>query len=132
VHPDAYLEMAETEERHWWFRGRRAVLQTLIRRLALPPDARILEIGAGTGGNLPMLSQFGRVCALELDDAARAIAVRKTGGRFDIRPGSCPDRIPFSDERFELIVLFDVLEHIHDDSRTLSGIWICANRLWKR
>jgi SAM-dependent methyltransferase len=122
VNPDAYIEMAETEERHWWHRARRAVLQTLIRGLALPPAARILEIGAGTGGNLQMLSQFGHVRAIELDDAALAIAIRKTGGRVDIQSGSCPDRIPFSSERFDLIVLLDVLEHIHDENATLAAV----------
>ena len=48
--PNAYLEMADTESRHWWFLARRALLSSIIGRLALPPDARILEIGSGTGG----------------------------------------------------------------------------------
>src|SRR5436190_3399732 len=122
MNPEAYLEMADTEARHWWFAGRRAILASLIQRFELRADARILEIGAGTGGNLPMLSSFGKVSALEMDDAARAIAIEKTGRRFDIRSGCCPANIPFMDERFDLICLFDVLEHIDDDSGTLAAI----------
>ena len=57
--PDAYLEMAETEAEHWRFRARRDVLQSVLRRLALPPRARVLEVGSGTGGNLDMLAEFG-------------------------------------------------------------------------
>jgi SAM-dependent methyltransferase len=120
--PNAYLEMADTESRHWWFVGRRVLLSSIIHRLTLPPNARILEIGSGTGGNLEMLSAFGRVSALEMDATARSIANKKTFDRFDIRGGFCPTDIPFSDEKFDLICLFDVLEHIEEDFSTLVAL----------
>ncbi|MEO7158344.1 MAG: class I SAM-dependent methyltransferase [Vicinamibacterales bacterium] len=122
MNPDAYLEMADTEARHWWFAGRRAVLASLIGQFELPANARILEIGAGTGGNLRMLSAFGKVSALEMDASARAIATEKTGGQVDIRAGFCPTDIPFGGEKFDLICLFDVLEHIDDDVGTLVEV----------
>jgi SAM-dependent methyltransferase len=120
--PDAYLEMADTEARHWWFSGRRAVLSYLIGNLDLPANARILEIGSGTGGNLQMLSSYGQVSALEMDATARSIASEKTGGRFDIRAGLCPRDIPFAGEKFDLVCLFDVLEHIDEDVETLIAV----------
>jgi SAM-dependent methyltransferase len=121
--PDAYLEMAETEAEHWWFRGRRDVLQTVLRRLALPPGARVLEVGSGTGGNLDMLAEFGTVSGLEMDSTARALCSQKTSGRFNIRAGRCPDDVPFGiepSERFDLICFFDCLEHIADDVGSLA------------
>ncbi len=42
---EAYIEMAASEDRHWWFRGRREVLQRVISGLHLPANARILELG---------------------------------------------------------------------------------------
>ena len=122
VNPEAYLEMAETEAHHWWFAGRRSVMACLISKFNLPAEARILEIGSGTGGNLLMLSAFGRVSALEMDAVARSISAEKTGGRFDIRAGRCPMDIPFLGEKFNLICLFDVLEHIEEDVATLVAI----------
>ncbi len=120
--PKAYRDMAETEARHWWFAGRRANLAAVLTSLRLPVDARILEIGSGTGGNLEMLAGFGSVTALEMDADARALATEKTGGRYRIVAGSCPDDIPFAGETFDLICLLDSLEHIEADAATLVAM----------
>ena len=120
--PEAYLEMAETEAEHWWFKGRRDVLFAVLRQLALPAGARVLEVGSGTGGNLSMLEHFGRVYGLEMDATARMLTDRNTGGRFDIRAGRCPDDIPFQNQRFDLICFFDCLEHIADDTGSLQAM----------
>lgn len=122
MNPAAYLEMAETESRHWWFTARRDILARMIGLLDLPKSANILEVGCGTGGNLDMLAKFGKVSALEMDDTARDIALKKTGNRYDIRSGYCPDVIPFKDQRFDLICMFDVLEHIEQDADTLKAL----------
>ena len=71
-----YEQMAQLDSRHWWFTARRRILDGVIERVVRPPnDARILELGAGTGHNLPMLSRFGRVEASELDTARHLYAV---------------------------------------------------------
>ena len=120
--PAAYIEMAETEGQHWWYVARRSILTSVLESFNLPRTARILEVGSGTSGNLDMLARFGRVSAIEMDDTAREISAKKTGGRFDIRPGVCPLEIPFSDEKFDLICMFDVLEHIEEASQTLAAL----------
>lgn len=122
MEPAAYIEMAEIQSRHWWFTGRRAILTSTIGQLRLPSNARILEIGCGTGGNLDMLATFGEVSAFDMEESARVLADKKTGGTHDIRAGHCPDNIPFQGERFDLICLFDVLEHIEQDTETLAAI----------
>jgi len=122
MNPAAYLEMAETESKHWWFVGRRAILSRIIEKLELPQNTKILEVGCGTGGNLQMLAKFGEVSALEMDATAREIAAKKTNNLYDIRAGYCPDDIPFDDQRFDLICMFDVLEHIEKDSETLISL----------
>lgn len=120
--PAAYLEMDETETAHWWFLGRRAILFKMLESLNLPPNAKILEVGCGTGGNLDMLAGFGEVHALEMDANARAIISRKTNDRYDVRAGHLPDEIPFRDQRFDLICMFDVLEHVDRDTEALAAL----------
>ena len=63
-----YDRMAELDELHWWYRARRDVLESLIRKsVKLPPNARILEVGCGTGHNLKMLERFGSADGIEID-----------------------------------------------------------------
>jgi SAM-dependent methyltransferase len=116
-----YDQMAELDERHWWYRARREVLAALIRRVVRPPaDARILEIGCGTGHNLPMLGGFGHVDALELDDEARAHAKKRLGR--EIMSAPLPELAGVPERHYDLIGAFDVIEHIDDDRAALASI----------
>jgi SAM-dependent methyltransferase len=118
----AYASLnAQEEGGHWWFTARRAILETLIAtRIAPRSDARILEAGCGTGGNLAMLSRHGAVDALEYDAEARAIAAARGIGR--IEAGMLPERIGFGQDRYDLIALLDVLEHVDQDRASLAAL----------
>ena len=113
--------MAELDEVHWWFLARRRILDRLIARVVRPPvAAQVLEIGCGTGHNLAMLGRFGRVDACELDPASRAIASKRLGRM--VKEAELPDLSMFPPDRFDLIVLADVLEHVKEDEAALQAI----------
>lgn len=119
---DAYFEMASLEKSHWWFVGRRRVLKAVIRELHSKPDIKILELGAGTGGNYELLAKYGAVTAIEMNDTARAI-FQSRFERADVRSGMLPDNLPLGPEdEFDLVCMFDVLEHIEDDLATLKVV----------
>lgn len=116
-----YDQMAALDQRHWWYRGRRAVLAELIRREIAPsPNAQLLEIGCGTGHNLGMLARFGHVDALELDDEARTLAENRLGRKVMNSP--LPELAGVPDRHYDLIAALDVIEHIDDDHAALAAI----------
>jgi SAM-dependent methyltransferase len=115
-----YDRMAAHDSTHWWYRARRDILADYLAREAkLPRGARILEIGCGTGHNLPMLARFGQVDAIEIDASARGIASERLG-----KPvGDAPlPELPGVDEKYDLIAVLDVVEHIADDVGALKGM----------
>ena len=117
-----FEQMAALDSRHWWFTARRRILDGLIERVVKPPaNARILEVGAGTGHNLAMLSRFGRVEASELDPVARKLASERLGR--PVLEAALPDLSMFPTGSYDLIALLDVLEHVVDDKGSLAAIF---------
>ena len=116
-----YDRMAELDERHWWYRARRGVISALIEREALPPrDGKLLEVGCGTGHNLPMLSAFGMVDAIEIDEAARALAEKRLGR--PIHGSRLPELSGIAEGHYDLIGAFDVIEHVDDDHAAVASL----------
>lgn len=119
-----YDRMAAHDSTHWWYRARREILADYLTRYgALPADARILEIGCGTGHNLPMLARFGAVEAIEIDDAARAIASQRLGRPVASAP--LPGLAGVERGAYDLIAVLDVIEHIEDDVGALGAMADC-------
>lgn len=113
--------MAELDQVHWWYVARRRILADLIRREAeLPQDARILEVGCGTGHNFEMLGRLGRLDALEVDGEARALASKRLGHAVGDAPLPGLPGVP--DRAYHLIALLDVLEHVDDRAESLASI----------
>ncbi len=117
---DFYLQYASVEDKHWWFVARRKILQQVICRLSLPKNAQILEAGCGTGGNLQMLSRYGEISAMELDETACQLANQRQITQ--VKRGSLPDNIPFASD-YDLILILDVIEHLDDDLSALKALY---------
>ena len=116
-----YDRMAELDSKHWWYRARREILAKLIdRKVAPPKNARILEIGCGTGHNLAMLGRFGSVEAIEIDEAARTVATKRLGSPVGDAP--LPELTGIGEGSYDLVAILDVLEHVKDDREALASI----------
>ncbi|TPG20376.1 class I SAM-dependent methyltransferase [Sphingomonas koreensis] len=119
-----YDRMAAHDSTHWWYRARRDILADYLTRYGgLPNAARILEIGCGTGHNLPMLGAFGSVDAIEIDPAARAIASTRLGKPVGEAP--LPELTGVDRGGYDLIAVLDVVEHIEDDVGALRAMADC-------
>jgi len=119
-----YDRMAAHDSTHWWYRARREILADYLTRYgSLRPGAHILEIGCGTGHNLPMLARFGDVDAIEIDPAARAIASERLGKPVGDAP--LPELPGVPRGAYDLIAVLDVVEHIEDDVGALAAMRDC-------
>lgn len=110
---DVYDNMRRIERSHWWFRARREILSDQLEQFGLSKDARILEVGCGTGGNLPMLARYGAVTGMEPDAESREYAMEQTG--ISVLPGFLPGPLPDFGGPFDLVTAFDVIEHVDQD-----------------
>ncbi len=117
---NSYVTMAENENKHWWFMGRRTILSQLVSSLKLTPNSNILEIGAGTGGNWAWLHALvhsdKQLNFIEKNALARELFFQKTG--HSALAGTLPNAMPPLPLQ-DLICLFDVLEHIENDQEAL-------------
>jgi SAM-dependent methyltransferase len=116
-----YREFAELHEaRHWWFVGRRRILAALLGDwLPARRDLRILDIGCGTGGMIPLLSAYGRVTGIDPAEAAIRYSRQRYDGAADLIRMDFPREAPDAGS-FDLVTLFDVLEHLDEDERALE------------
>lgn len=116
-----YDRMEAHDSTHWWYRARRDILADYLTQFGgLSERARILEIGCGTGHNLPMLSRFGEVEAIEIDPAARGIASERLGRAVGNAP--LPALPGVAHGAYDLIAVLDVVEHIEDDVAALTAM----------
>lgn len=71
-----YEAMFVVEQTHWWFAARRHFLETVwIRYIASARRTPVIaDIGAGTGGMVPFLRQFGSVIGIEPNAYGRQLA----------------------------------------------------------
>jgi SAM-dependent methyltransferase len=109
----------QAEDRHWWYRGRRTVLEGVIAGLGLPARARILDAGCGSGRNMLELIRFGTVTGVELSQTSVDLARKR--GMGEVVAGSVLE-MPFADDSFDLAVSLDVIEHLEDDLTALREI----------
>jgi SAM-dependent methyltransferase len=110
-------KLAELEDEHWWYRERRHLLAAEVRGLR-PGTA--LDVGAAGGGNTRVLRDLGwRATALEY--GAEGAGVARERGLATMRADAT--RLPGGDGSLDLVVAFDVLEHLEDDDAAVAEVF---------
>ncbi len=118
-----FAPLARIEDRHFWFRSRNRVIEGLIRRIEseLRPGYRVLEVGCGTGNVLRVLRRVctrGMTLGMDLFAGGMRFARQRTDAELIRGDVHAP---PFG-AHFDLIGLFDVLEHLPDDVEVLGAL----------
>ncbi len=124
-----YAIMDEVEGSHWWFVGRRAILESFLSRIFDNPKSKIknpkiLDVGCGTGANLEMLAQFGDAEGVDVSDDALEFCKLKG---LKTQKGLA-EKLPYADETFDLVTALDVVEHLDDDLAGLRDMFRVLKR----
>lgn len=134
MEPNEYARMHALETDYWWFVGRRAIIAELLRDVRRgggafrkdDPPFQLLDIGCGTGANLPMLSEvaIGNSRVTGLDYSPLALQFARTELRelpVCLLQGDALN-LPFKPGSFDAVTMLDVLEHLSDDRRALDQV----------
>lgn len=118
--PYFFDRLAQIEDRHFWFCARNRLIFELARKIssALKPCDLVLEIGCGTGNVLRALEAAfpnGRLVGLELWlEGLKHARTRSSALLVQADIGN----LPFG-KLFDLVGMFDILEHITEDQEAL-------------
>ena len=116
MHDKEVRKLTQLEDTHWWYAERRHLL---ARSVAGMPPGRALDIGAVGGGNSRVLARAGwQVLALEY--GAEGAAVGRERGLDVIQADAT--RLPVADRSLDLVVAYDVLEHIVDHDAAVREV----------
>jgi SAM-dependent methyltransferase len=119
-----YGIMDEVEGSHWWFVGRRAILESFLRTICSKLKTQdstlsILDVGCGTGANLEMLARFGTAEGVDVSDDALEFCRQKG---LKVQKGLV-ETLPYEDNSFDLTTALDVIEHLDDDIAGLKEMY---------
>jgi SAM-dependent methyltransferase len=119
LRPDELRALAAVERDHWFYRGKRKIVQAWMQHLGLPDGSGrpIVDVGAGTGILLSELERGGRTIGVEYAPTGLSLARETT--RSPLVRGSA-EAIPLADGTAQLVVALDVIEHLDDDARAVA------------
>jgi SAM-dependent methyltransferase len=120
--PTAFAAEARIEATHWWFVERRRLFASLLRKCKLPADAKVVDVGTGTGANLRLLKEIGFTDVTGIDPSADAARWCAEKGLGDVRFGDAR-ALPLPDQSVDLVIATDVVEHVEDDKMAVSEIY---------
>jgi SAM-dependent methyltransferase len=118
-----YLRAAE--DRHFWFVARNAIIASLVSQIEpmLPSRYRVLEIGCGAGNTLKAIRgvcRRGSVMGMDLYREGLVLARDRVA--LPLVQGDVVHSPFVPSTRFDVIGMFDVIEHIDDDRDVLATV----------
>ena len=124
------LQAGQNKE-NFWFKSKNNLIEVLMQKICLAtPDLakrdknekrlKILNVGAGAGADLKILNKFGNVYVVDINQNALLFVDKKLCVEKRLAD-ACS--LPYDNNFFDIVVSFDVFEHIKNDKRAVSEIY---------
>jgi hypothetical protein len=113
-----HAQLAKIEESSFWFRHRNGVLAAIMDRF--PPAGLLMDIGGGNGCVSVELNRRG-IPTVVVEPGHEGARIAHSRGLTVLRATFKPDT--FIAGQVPAIGLFDVIEHIADDTQFLKNCW---------
>ncbi|TSC94258.1 MAG: type 11 methyltransferase [Parcubacteria group bacterium Licking1014_1] len=102
---------------NFWFKGKNNLINILMSKISKKGERlKILNIGAGTGEDLKILNKYGDNYLIDINKNAlnlidEYLCIEKRAA------DAC--KLPYQDDFFDIVVSFDVFEHISNDNKAI-------------
>ncbi len=111
---------AGQSQNHFWFKAKNHLIGVLMKKACKKrKNLKILSIGAGTGDDLEVLKTFGQNYVTDIEPEALSV----------ISDDLCVEKkvsdacnLPYGYGYFDVVVAFDVLEHIYNHKEAVDEI----------
>jgi SAM-dependent methyltransferase len=102
-----FAEHFDLEDTHWWFRSKRTLVLSLLRRYGVLGGPG-LDVGCGAGGTLAVLAAQGAWVGVDANPSALELSRRRGLAAL---AGSVAEALPFRDGTFAACLCLDLLYH---------------------
>ena len=102
-----FTEHFDLENTHWWFRSKRTMVLSLLRRYGALQGPG-LDVGCGAGGTLEVLARQGSWVGVDADPTALGFSRRRGLPRL---AASGAEALPFREGAFAACLCLDLLYH---------------------
>jgi len=102
----------------WWYKAKSNLLSHILKKEGLNKHNKILEIGPGIGNNLKILSEFGIIDILEIENEF----INSLKNYYSNIIDKVYQNIEEINSEYDLIIMLDVLEHIKESENFMNEV----------
>jgi SAM-dependent methyltransferase len=126
MNQDEFNVMEGSDSGKWWYDAREELLVRELRKLSSnKPNLKILDLASACGGNFSICDKHGKVFGLDI--SWQSIEICKNKGIKNLVQADAQE-LPFASGSMDVVIALDVLEHLENDSGSMSEVARVLNK----
>lgn len=118
---DLLVKFNRVERKHWWWKGRRELVRSVMKQVK-GKQVCVLDVGCGTGETMSFVKKLNpKAKVWGIDPSPVGVAFAKGRGHKQVIIAKA-EKLPFEKNKFDTVLILDVLEHISNRVGVLKEI----------